>query len=94
MAKSIMQEERECFICHTSQWLEKHHCIGGAYRKKSEKDGLWVYLCHYCHNEPPYGVHHNRKNMDKLRSKAQQAWQDHYNKTKDDFIREYGRNYL
>lgn len=29
-----------------------------------------------------------------LKAIAQKAWQDHYNKTKDDFIRRYGRNYL
>ena len=28
------------------------------------------------------------------RQGTQKAWQDHYNKTKDDFIRRYGRNYL
>lgn len=68
--------------------------FGGANRKKSERDGLTVYLCKYHHNLAPEGVHHNRKNMDALRAKGQQVWQDHYGKTIDDFIKEYGRNYL
>lgn len=94
MAKSIMQEEKECFICKTTHWLEKHHCFGGAYRSKSEKDGLTVYLCHFHHNEPPYGVHHNRRNMDWLRKRAQITYMERYGATVEDFIREYGRSYL
>lgn len=94
MAKSIMQEEKECYICHTTQNLEKHHVFGAAYRKKSERDGLTVYLCHNHHNEPPEGVHHNRKNMDALRAHAEKLWLDWYGKTIDEFIQEYGRNYL
>ena len=94
MANSILQEEKECFICKTTYALEKHHIFGGAYRSKSERDGLTVYLCHWHHNEPPYGVHHNRYNMDWLRSVGQRAYMKHYDATTEDFIREYGRNYL
>ena len=94
MAKSIMQEEKECFICKTTHWLECHHIFGGAYRSKSERDGLTVYLCHFHHNEPPYGVHHNRYNMDWLRGLGQKAYMEHYGATTEDFIRAYGRNYL
>lgn len=91
---SILQQEKECLVCGTTSMLERHHVFGGAYRKKSERDGLTVYLCHYHHNEPPEGVHHNRQNMDKLRQWAEKLWLIHYDKTIDDFIKEYGRNYL
>ena len=37
--------------------MEKHHIFGAANRKKSEKYGLTVDLCHWCHNEPPDGAH-------------------------------------
>lgn len=92
--KSILQSDKECFICKTTQWLELHHVFGGANRKRSEKDGLTVYLCHYHHNEPPQGVHHNRKNMDRLRAYAEKKWLEHYGKTVEEFIKVYGRNYL
>ena len=39
---------RVCAICGRNGMgdpLEKHHIFGGAYRKKSEKYGLTVYLC-------------------------------------------------
>lgn len=92
--KSILQNEKECFVCKTTIWLELHHVFGGANRKRSEKDGLTVYLCHYHHNEPPQGVHHNRKNMDSLRAYAEKKWLEHYGKTVEEFIKAYGRNYL
>ena len=92
--RSIVQSERECFVCKTTMSLELHHIFGGAYRKKSDRLGLTVYLCHKHHNEPPYGVHHNRERMDWLRAIGQRRYIEHYHKTKDDFIREFGRNYL
>ena len=60
MSKSIISNEKRCFRCGTTIWLERHHIFGGAMRKKSEHFGLWVYLCHRHHNEPPNGVHYNR----------------------------------
>lgn len=94
MAKSIIQNEKECFICHTTMSLERHHVFGGAYRSKSERDGLTVYLCHFHHNEPPMGVHHNRHLMDWLRAIGQRAWMERNDATVEDFMHAYGRNYL
>nr|DAV56310.1 MAG TPA: Recombination enhancement, RecA-dependent nuclease [Caudoviricetes sp.] len=94
--QSIVQsfDGKRCFMCGTTSRIERHHIFGGAYRKKSEREGLVVYLCHECHNEPPNGVHHNRSNMDWLRAIGQKSWMGHYGKTADDFIKEYGRNYI
>ena len=48
-----MYTGRSCWLCGrngTAEPLDKHHIFGGAYRKKSEKYGLTVYLCHgSCH---------------------------------------------
>ena len=92
MAESIIQTEKECFFCKSQVWLEDHHIFGGANRSRSEKYGLKVWLCHYCHNEPPRGVHHNRTNMDKLRAIGQRAFQEKY--PDKDFVFEFGRNFL
>lgn len=93
MAKSIMQSERECFICHTRLNLEKHHCLHGiANRKKAEADGLWVWLCHAHHTGSNQSVHLNRANDLILIRKAQEAWERKYGKT-EDFIKRYGKNY-
>lgn len=92
MAKSIIQTEKECYFCGSQRWLEDHHIFGGGNKTKSEKYGLKVWLCHYCHNEPPRGVHHNIDNMLELRQIGQRAFMEHY--PDKDFVFEFGRNYL
>ena len=86
MSKSIVQQYHLCFLCGRTYPLEKHHIFGGANCKKSEKYGLWVYLCHDHHNEPPNGVHHNKENMDKLRQIGQRAFEKAY--PDKDFLKE------
>ena len=51
-----------------------------------------VPLCHFCHNEPPNGVHFNRKNMDKLRAIGQKRFQEVYPEL--NFVKIFGRNYI
>lgn len=95
MAKSIIQTEKECFMCGRHYWLEEHHILAGnPNRKLSEKYGLKVWLCHNCHNEPPYGVHHNQENNLKLKRIAQQKAMSYYKWSVDDFRRIFGKNYL
>jgi hypothetical protein len=95
MADSIIQKDSsKCFICHSRQWLEWHHVFGGALRPKSERLGLKVRLCHYCHNEPPRGVHQNREIRLKLQSFAQKKAMKHYEWSVEDFRREFYKNYI
>lgn len=95
MAKSIINEERRCFICGSHQWIEIHHIYPGVANKKlSEKYGLKVPLCHYCHNEPPNGVHFNKAIRRKLQAYAQKKAMKHYGWSIDDFRAIFGRNYL
>lgn len=91
--KSIMQSEKECYMCGSQRALEKHHIFGGPNRKFSEKYGLTVWLCHWCHNEPPNGVHHNAKMMKMLRWQGQLAAMSKYGWTEDDFRKVFGRSY-
>ena len=93
--KSIMQTKKECYICGTTIWLEEHHVFGGtANRKMSEKYGLKIYLCHRHHNEPPDGIHFDKWLRDRIKSEAQRKFMEYYNKTKEDFIVIFGKNYL
>nr|DAK78461.1 MAG TPA: Recombination enhancement, RecA-dependent nuclease [Caudoviricetes sp.] len=82
---------RQCYICGRTDWIERHHVFGGALRKKSEKYGLVVDLCHWCHNEPPNGVHFNRENELKLKREFQAKFEREHPDL--DFIKEFGRNY-
>lgn len=94
MAKSIISEEKQCFLCGSVRWLECHHIFGASYRNKAERLGLKVYLCHYCHNEPPNGVHQNKRNRLALQARAQKIAMRHYGWSTEDFIREFGKNYI
>ena len=95
MYKSIIQKDASrCLICHSNIWLEWHHVFGAALKKKSEEHGLMVRLCHYCHNEPPYGVHQDRERRRKLQALAQEQAMEKYGWSTEDFIKEFYKNYL
>lgn len=90
--KSIISNEKKCYLCGSVRWLELHHIFGAANRKHSTTYGLVVYLCHWCHNEPPLGVHHNKERMRYLQQIGQRAFMEHY--PNKNFIEIFKRNYL
>lgn len=80
----------------TAYYCERHEVFfGRAYRQKSIKDGLIVFLTPELHRGTN-GVH--GKNGDKLnrylKKTAEKAWVNHYKKTKEEFRKRYGKNYL
>ncbi len=80
----------------TRKYNERHEIyFNKAYRNKSIKDGLIVFLTEEEHRGTD-GVH--GKNGDKfnrfLKRTAQKVWINYYQKTKEDFIKRYGQNYL
>ena len=91
MAKSIMHNTRESYLSGRVDHLEKHHIFGGSNRKWSEKYGLWVYLTHDEHNEPPDGVHFNKRIRRELQAQGQRAFEAEYPEL--DFRAIFGRNY-
>lgn len=93
-APSIIQTDlSRCFWCGRSGGkLDRHEVFGASNRSKSKRLGLWVMLCHdECHIN---GVHAHKEISDVLKRKAQAAAMKAYNWMKEDFIREFGRNYL
>ena len=92
--KSIIQTEKECYFCKTTQSLELHHIFFGvANRRLSDSDGLVCFLC-APHHRGIIGVHSNREKDLELKRIAEKAYLSYYNKTTDDFIKKYGKNYL
>lgn len=98
MAKSIIQTGKsQCFLCGRNAnaeyfGLDEHHVFFGANRKKSEKYGLKVYLCHdRCHLN---GVHKNAKIDRALKAKVQEIAQARYGWSVEEFIKIFGRNYI
>lgn len=91
--KSIIQkDESECFLCGRHDCLEEHHIFGGSSRKFSERYGLKVKLCHWCHNEPPNGVHHDKEARLYLQKIGQEAFLREHG-SREDFFRIFGRFY-
>lgn len=80
----------------TNMFCERHEVFfGRAYRQKSIKDGLVVFLTSEMHRGT-IGVHGKFGHEFDLYLKqiGQKAWQEYYNKTEEDFIKEYGKNYI
>lgn len=90
---SIIQDEKRCFITGTTSGLDLHHCIHGSNRKKADKLGLTVWLRHDIHMM----LHARQKPFetldDDLKKVAQRAYEEKIG-TREDFIRDFGRNYL
>ena len=89
--KSIIQGNTEyCPICfkkiEQGHW---HHIYSGANRKRSEDEGMKIYVhpeCHeYIHNSPLY--------MLTLQAEYQDKWCQVNGKTTEDFMKIFGKNY-
>ena len=92
----IMPKSTKYSTVRTKKYCERHEVFfNGAYRNKSIKDGLIVFLTRKEHRGTN-GVH--GKNGDKfnkyLRKKAEEAWINYYKKTKEEFKERFGKNYL
>lgn len=93
--KSIISDIKKCYVCETTLNLQLHHILFGRNRKKADEDGLTVYLCYY-HHLGTDGVHgKNGIDLDiDLKQIAEKRWCEYYNKTPEQFIKRYGRNYI
>ena len=92
MAKSIIQERKECYFCGKLTDLERHHVFGGvANRPISEKYGLTVWLCHNCHTGKDGAQYDKMKNL-RLKQDAQFAFER--NHTRSEWMKLIGKNYL
>lgn len=90
--KSLMQNEKECYITHSTQTLHKHHIFGGPFRKKSEQYGCWIWLRADWHVGTNYCVHNDKKLMDCLRKECQRRFEEEYGH--DKFMEVFRKNYL
>lgn len=93
--ESIIQSNKECYVCKTTLNLHRHEVFyGKANRKKSIEDGCTVYLCGKHHNLSIEGVHFNKTLDTKLKRLGEICWLEYYKKEIPDFIQRYGKNYI
>lgn len=83
-----------CAICGRYEHTERHHIFGGAMRKKSEKLGLVVDLCPFCHRNGAMAAHRCRETQQMLHEYGQRLAMRRFNWTEEDFVREFYKNYL
>ena len=90
--KSIIQVQKECYVCKTTYNLHEHHIFEGTGRRKqSEIYGMKIWLCGRHHNLSNEGVHFNKELDLKIKRMAQNKFEETY---KDlDFIKIFGRSY-
>lgn len=91
---SLLQNEKKCYVCGTTNNIHIHEVFFGKNRKKSIEDGCCVYLCGRHHNQSNEGVHFNHELDTELKIQMELHWLKTYNKTIKDFIDRYGKNYI
>ena len=92
----IMPKSTKYSTVRTKKYGERHEVFfSKAYRIKSIKDGLIIFLTEEDHRGTN-GVH--GKNGNKLnrylKRTAEKAWISYYKKTKEEFQQRYGKNYI
>lgn len=90
--ESIIQDEKECWVCGRKGDLHRHHIFEGRNRQMSEKYGLTVWLCPEHHNMSGRGVHYNKDLDLRLKQEAQEVFEAKF--SHQEYMNVIGRNYL
>lgn len=92
MIESIIQHEKCCYICGSTQNLECHHVMSGtANRRLSQMYGLTVWLCRD-HHTGSIGVHTDIFLKNRLERDAQRAFESIYGHRM--WMQTFRKNYL
>ena len=84
----------ECFLCGNYETVERHHLFGGPLRKKADRLKLTVYLCPWCHQIDPDSAHKSAETRLYLHKYGQRKAMREQGWSVEDFVREFGKNYL
>lgn len=87
--KSIMQEDKRCFITGYEGPVDRHHIFHGPRRKAAEKYGCWCWLRHDVHMD----LHQRCPELDRMLKRAcQERFEEIF--SHDEFMAIFGKNYL
>ena len=87
--KSILQDEKKCFVSGAEVDLDKHHVFHGPRRNAAEKWGCWIWLRHDIHME----VHFKNTALDRmLKRTCQERFEEIHGHEK--FMEVFGQSYL
>lgn len=75
---------------------ERHEIFEGrtGNRRKSIEDGLVIFTTPEIHRTGSNSIHKNPKAWTWLKEDAEREWINYYGKTKEEFRKRYGKNYL
>lgn len=75
---------------------ERHEVFEGrtGNRDNSIEDGLVIFLTPEKHRTSSKAIHKDRKFSEEIQKIAEKAWCEYYHKTKEDFRKRYGKNYI
>lgn len=91
---SILQDKKECYVCGTTQNINTHEVYFGKNRNNSIKWGCCVYLCGKHHNQSYEGVHFNPVLDSELKRTMEKRFLEYYDKSIEEFIEIFKKNYL
>lgn len=76
--------------------LERHEVFEGrtGNRNKSIEDGLVIFLTPERHRTGKHAIHKDYEFWNEVKKIAEKRWCEYYGKTKEDFRKRYGRNYV
>lgn len=90
--KSILQNEKVCYLCGRQYGLELHHIFAGvANRRISDANGFVCWLCHDCHTGTE-GAQYDREKNQYLKQMAQMAYEQTH--SHDEWMRLIRKNYI
>lgn len=92
--ESIMNTKKgTCYLCGRRCQTECHHIFNGkAFRKKSEEDGLKIFLCYSCHHNRVHGSDVDARTL--LKQAGQMTYMLKTGCGTEAFVERYGKNYL
>lgn len=91
--KSILQDEKKCFVCGKTYDLAVHHVYEGtANRRISDATGMTIFLCHFHHNMSDEGIHFNKELDLSVKRYAQEIYEREH--TREEFRSLFGKSWL
>ncbi len=90
---SVFTDDMDHCIFTDNAPVERHHIFGGANRKRSEKYGFVVPLRPDLHPNGVQACKDAKMIDDKLKKMAQTYYEEHHG-SREEFIKEFGKNYL
>lgn len=92
MTKSIMQNEKKCWVTDVTEGLHCHHIYRAANRKLSEQYGCYIWLRPDWHNMSNYGIHFDKSFDNDMKQLCQRRFEETYPDL--DFRQIFGKSFL